>query len=117
MNLLPQPGTGSLQNSSTSQQNHLLGYITSAETSTEKAVTRATHADQARAWGRWNKWCTEVRLKCDIYLDSFNSDQKIRLLGAFAMALTREDFCQKLMKPWLRAQSKIPSHRWHSDLF
>jgi hypothetical protein len=72
-----------------------MGYISSAETATEKAVTRATHEDQARAWRRWQEWCSEVGLEHDLFLDSFSPNQKIRLLGAFAMALRQGRFSPK----------------------
>ena len=76
-----------------------MGYFAAAEATKESAVTRTTQADQSRAWKRWREWCAEVGLSKDLFLDSFTSGQKIKLLGAFAMALRQGRFSPKSNEP------------------
>jgi len=52
----------------------------------EAAVTRKTHKDQDRAWGRWITYTESIGLGHDPFLDDFTRPQRIRLMGAFAMA-------------------------------
>ena len=61
--------------------------LVAAETACEGAVTRATHEDQARAWWRFKMWCDSVRLTDDYFLDNFSRGQRIRLVGAFTIAM------------------------------
>ena len=67
--------------------------LAAAEVAREGAVTGKTHEDQARAWGRWEKWCDSVGLIDDVFLDDIdNKGQRIRLVGAFAMAMREARF-------------------------
>jgi hypothetical protein len=61
--------------------------LSAAEAAREGAVTGKTHEDQARAWRRFREWCDSVGLIDDYYLENFSRGQRIRLIGAFAMAM------------------------------
>ena len=61
--------------------------LAAAEAAREGAVTGATHADQTRAFRRWRDWCDQIGLIDDYFLDNFTKGQRIRLVGAFAMAM------------------------------
>jgi len=60
--------------------------LASAEATREGAVTRGTHEEQARSWSRWTKYCASIGLD-DVFLDGFTRGQRIKLMGAFALAL------------------------------
>ena len=66
--------------------------LAAAEAAREGAVTRATHEDQSRAFRRWRDWCDQVGLIEDYFLDNFAKGQRIRLVGAFAMAMRNARF-------------------------
>ena len=66
--------------------------LAAAETAREGAVTGKTHDDQARAWTRWQKYCGSIGIIEDEFLDFFKRGQRIRLMGAFAMALREGRF-------------------------
>ena len=61
--------------------------LAAAEAAREGAVTGKTHENQARAWRRFREWCDLVGLIDDYYLENFSRGQRIRLIGAFAMAM------------------------------
>ena len=61
--------------------------LIAAETAREGAVTGKTHEDQARAWRRWEAYCDSIGIIEDEFLDHFKKPQRIKLMGAFAMAL------------------------------
>ena len=61
--------------------------LVAAEAAREGAVTGATHEDQARVWRRFKMWCDSVGLTNDYFLDNFSRGQRIRIVGAFAMAM------------------------------
>ena len=67
--------------------------LAAAAAASEDAVTGKTQEDQARAWRRWESWCESVGLEEDsIFLDEFSRGERIRLMGAFAMALREGRF-------------------------
>ena len=66
--------------------------LAAAEAAREGAVTRTTHEDQARAFRRWRDWCDQIGLIEDYFLDNFTKGQRIRLMGAFAMAMRNARF-------------------------
>jgi hypothetical protein len=57
-----------------------------AEITRESAVQRGTHAKQALAWKRWCKYNSCIGSK-DLFLESFSKHQRIKIVGAFALAL------------------------------
>lgn len=60
--------------------------LIAAETAREEAVTRKTHDVQARAWRRWKLYTESIGCD-DPFLDGLDKASKIKLMGAFAMAL------------------------------
>ena len=64
-----------------------IGYLAAADTVREEAVTGKTHAEQAREWSRWENYCGSIGIVEDEFLDHFTQGQRIRIMGAFAMAL------------------------------
>ena len=68
--------------------------LAAAETAREGAVTGKTHEDQARAERRWIEWCKSVGIE-DYFLSNFSRGQRIRLIGAFAMAVREGRFSGK----------------------
>lgn len=96
MNFSSQTGTGTIGNCFTCKWN-IFWNITSAsaDTTKERAVTRATHLDQAMAWRRWSKWCYEVGLGHALFLNLFNSDQIIKFLRAFSVSFHQGQFLPK----------------------
>ena len=54
-----------------------------------------THEDQARAWCRWKEYCLSVGIGEDLFLDSFSRHDRIRLMGAFAMAVREGRFSKQ----------------------
>eukprot|EP00957_Ditylum_brightwellii_P055362 4195678-Ditylum_brightwellii.AAC.1 len=86
----PLADSNSFQNSSTAQRNQLLADLAAAETICQDTAARKTHKDQAWVWGRWEQWCESVGLIENVFFEGFSRNQHIRLLGAFAMVLCRE---------------------------
>ena len=66
--------------------------LTAAETAHEGEVTGKTHKDQAMMWCRWQEWSKLVGITEDVYLANFTKHPRIKLIGAFAMALHRGRF-------------------------
>ena len=93
--LCPNTGTKSLRNSSIAQRNLLLADLHAAKTAREGAVTGKTHADQARAWTKWKQWCGSIGVDNDVLLDGFTRHQRLKLIGAFAMALRSGRFSRQ----------------------
>jgi hypothetical protein len=65
--------------------------LAAVETTRQRAVQGSTHENQARAWRRWLEYCASIGLD-DTYLDGFDRHHKIKLMGAFAMALREGRF-------------------------
>ena len=61
--------------------------LAAAETDHEGAVTGKTRADQAREWSRWENYCGSIGIVEDDFLDHFTRGQRIRIMGAFDMAI------------------------------
>ena len=71
----------------TAQQNILVADLVAAEASRDGAVTGKTQEVQARAWVRFRSWCDSIGLVDEYFLDNFTRGQRIKLVGAFAMAM------------------------------
>ena len=87
--------------------------LAAAETAREGAVTGKTHADQPRAWSRWERYCGSIEIIEDEFLDQFTRGQQTRIMGAFPWLSVKEDFQDHLMEPWLKAQSEVPFNMSH----
>ena len=66
--------------------------LAAAEAFREGAVTGKTHQDQARAWRRWDEWYESVGIIDDTFIEHFTKHQRVKLIGAFAMALREGHF-------------------------
>ena len=66
--------------------------LVTAEITRQDAVTGKTHEDQARAFRRWEKYLLSVGIREDIFLESLTKGQRIRVCGAFTMALRKGRF-------------------------
>jgi hypothetical protein len=64
----------------------------------ERAITGATHEDQARAQRRWTKYLKSIGLDHDLYLTSFNRSQRSLLICAFATAIREARFSSDAFK-------------------
>ena len=64
-----------------------------AAATSEEAVTGKTQEDQDRALSRWEQYCESIGIgEEDFYLREFEKGDRIRLMGAFAMALRQGRF-------------------------
>ena len=66
--------------------------LAATETACEGAVTGKTHKDQAQAWKRWIKYCKQIGIEDDVFLDGLDRWQRNRIMGAFALALREGRF-------------------------
>jgi hypothetical protein len=62
-----------------------------AQVARETAVKGKTHEDQAWLWTRWTTYFGWIGLS-DPFLDDFTYHARIKLLGAFAMAMREACF-------------------------
>jgi hypothetical protein len=62
-----------------------------AEVACESTVQQKTHKDQAQSWDRWTTYCGWIGL-ADTLLTNFLRFAKIKLLGAFAVAMRKAQF-------------------------
>ena len=67
--------------------------LAAVETARKGAVQGTTHENQARAWRQWVEYCQSIGMR-DTYLNGFDRHQRIKLMGAFAMALREGRFSQ-----------------------
>jgi hypothetical protein len=105
----PQTDAKAFQNVTTSQQYQFIADFTAAAITHERAVMGATHDDKARAWGRQEKYCQSIRCS-NFYMDGLRKQEKILMLGAFAMTSDLDNSQGIAMGHWLREQSGVPSH-------
>jgi hypothetical protein len=82
----PTTDANAFQDISAAQQDQLLADFAAAALTRERAVTEGTHDDKSRAWARWEEYCLSIECQ-DIFMDSLNKQERILLLGAFAMAV------------------------------
>jgi len=69
-----------------------LADLIAAATARERAVTGATHDDQARAHQRWKEYLESIGLGDDPFLDNFTRCQRNLLICAFATAVREGRF-------------------------
>jgi hypothetical protein len=72
--------------------------LIAAATARERAVTGATHEDQARAQHQWTKYLESIGLNHNPYLNSFNRSQQNLLICAFATAVREARFSSNAFK-------------------
>ena len=50
-------------------------------------------------WARWEQYCESIGLEDDVYLDEFSNPNRIRLMGAVAMAMREGIFSRQSHGP------------------
>jgi hypothetical protein len=73
------------------QQDHLIADFPAAATTCERTVMGVTHDNEARAWGRWEKYCQSNGCS-NFYMDGLRKQDTILMLGVFAMAVRSRRF-------------------------
>jgi hypothetical protein len=66
-----------------------LADLLTPEITREGAVTRKTQEDQDMALRRWVKYCHSIGITTNFYLDSLEKPDKIKIVGAFSVALRK----------------------------
>ena len=84
---LPFPASQALQNSTPSQQYYLLADLTFALVARQTAVSRNTHKNNTQAWKHHLEYCNKARLVDNLFLDGTSRQQRIKIMGAFSMAM------------------------------
>jgi hypothetical protein len=69
--------------------------LSAALSARETAVGQKTHKNKARAWDRYKKWCQQVGLGDNPFLDGFSRQHQIEVMGAFAMTICDGQFSQQ----------------------
>ena len=85
------PGSNSIQNTSSTQQDLLFHYIHSAALACEKSTVYSTKNKQSSAFKCWSVFLISVGVE-KIYLDSFSRFQANILMSAFAQAMHEATF-------------------------
>ena len=66
-----------------------MGYLYASEVERCNGVTEDTHKKHERAWKRWVSWLESVGLEGDPYLLRFECSERARLVGGFAVSISR----------------------------
>jgi len=66
--------------------------LVAVNTTSQDAVTGKTHEDEARAWRRWIEYARSIGITQDFFLDGLTKPQRIKLMGAFALAMREGRF-------------------------
>lgn len=69
--------------------------LATVESTRQDAVTGKTHEDEARAWKRWVEYTRSIGISQDIFLDGLTKSQRIKVMGAFAMAMREGRFSSR----------------------
>ena len=70
-----------------------------AEDARQGAVTGKTIEDQDRAWRRWKEYANSIGIGNDLFLDGLPKPNRIKIMGAFAMALREGRFSKRTHAP------------------
>ena len=109
---LPLTGSSSFGDCTPSQQNNLVADLAAATVAAEAGVGGGTHENNARAWSCYTKYCNSIGLDGNYFLDGMPRQHRIAIMGAFAGLYVKGDFQDRVMVPWLKSQSKVPSTQW-----
>jgi hypothetical protein len=94
----PQTDARAFQDISAPRQDQLMADLHAAAAARERAITGASQDNGAQAWRRWEQYCKSVG--CDnFYLDRPTQQERILMLGAFAMADREGRFLQECHEP------------------
>jgi hypothetical protein len=75
-----------------------------------------TLEDQDRAWRRWEQYANSIGLRDDLFLDGFSRPNRIKLMGAFAVAMREGRFSERYAEGTIRgAVSYVASTFRDSD--
>jgi hypothetical protein len=69
-----------------------------AEDARQGAVTGKTIEDH-RAWRRWEEYANSIGIGDDLFLDGLSKPNRIKIMGAFAMALREGRFSKRTHAP------------------
>jgi hypothetical protein len=61
--------------------------LSSSALARERAVQGGTNANQALSWQWWIKYCKSIGLDSDIFLDRLSRENRINIIGAFAVTM------------------------------
>jgi hypothetical protein len=86
---LSTPGTIWLGNASIANRNIFLGDLSAALASANNAVVKGTNKKQLCSWRWYRNYLMSIRISDDIFLESFDRGQILKILCAFAQS-TRE---------------------------
>ena len=81
--------TGSLQiqDSSPAQQDCLVADLSASALAHERAVQGGAHANQDLSWQQLIKYCHSIGLDSDIFLNRFEREHQIKIIGAFSVSM------------------------------
>ena len=85
-------GSSSFQDCTVSQRDNLMADLASATAAAEEGVGGGTHANDARAWSRYTKYCNSIGLNGNYFLDGMPQQHKLAIMGAFAVAVREGRF-------------------------
>jgi hypothetical protein len=66
-----------------------------AEAAREGAVTGKMLKDQDKAWRRWEQYADPIGLGDKLFLHGFSRPNRIKLMGAFAVAMREGRFSER----------------------
>jgi hypothetical protein len=66
--------------------------LAAASAAVEAGVGGGTHENDSRAWSRYTTYCDSIGLDRNYFLDGLNRQQKIAIMGAFAVAVRQGRF-------------------------
>ena len=73
--------------------------LASATAAAEEGVGGGTHANDARAWSRYTKYCDSIGLDGNYFLDGMPQQHKLAIMGAFAVAVREGRFSRSTDGP------------------
>ncbi len=66
--------------------------LAAASAARETGVGGGTHKNNTRAWNRYVNYCDSIGLQGNYFLDDIPQQQRIKLMGAFAVAVREGQF-------------------------
>ncbi len=109
---LPLTGSSSFQDCTPSQRNNLVADLAAATVAAEAGVGGGTHENNARAWPRYTKYCDSIGLDGNYFLYGMPNSTESLSWGLLPWLYVKGDFQDRVMVPWLKSQSKVPSTQW-----
>ena len=66
--------------------------LAAALAAAEAGVGGGTHENDSRAWSRYTTYCDSIGLDTNYFLDGLTRQQRIAIMGAFAVAVCQGRF-------------------------